>query len=53
MRSNQFKKIAPSKKKLDKALEIAQIQKLNASAAKDRQTVRESMDKSLGPIKGI
>jgi hypothetical protein len=51
LRSNQFKKIAPSKKRLDKALEIAQIQKLNASAAKDRQDVSESIQESFSPLK--
>ena len=33
------------------ALKQAQIQRLNASAAKDRQSVRESMNRQLTPNK--
>ena len=51
MRSKQFSKTNPDKAKLDRALEVAQIQKLYASAAKDRQEVRNSMQESLSPIK--
>jgi hypothetical protein len=51
MKSKQFNKITPDKAKLDRALEAAQIQKLYASAAKDRQEARNSMQESLSPIK--
>jgi hypothetical protein len=53
MRSKQFKKKKLVKEKLDMTLEIAQIQKLAASAAKDRQIVKDRMDASLNPIKQI
>jgi hypothetical protein len=51
VKSRQFKKVNAQKEKLDRALEVAQIQKLNAASAKDWQDVRESMQNSLSPIK--
>ena len=48
-RSKQFRNMQQIK--IDQALEIAKIQKLNASAAKDRQEVRDSIQQSFEPIK--
>jgi len=41
-RSEHFKSGADSQRELDTKLKIAQIQRLNAAAAKDRQDVQES-----------
>ena len=51
LKSKQFKNVDLTKEKLDKSLEIAQIQKLYSSAAKDRQEVSESIQKSFGQVK--
>jgi hypothetical protein len=51
MRSKEFKKVSEDKQKLDKALEVAQIQRLYAAAAKDRQDVSESIQESFSPLK--
>jgi hypothetical protein len=52
-RSEHFKSGTSSQEALDKALTIAKIQQLSASAAKDRQDVRESIDKSFGSNKNL
>ena len=51
-RKAHFHTGAATERALDRALELAQIQKLNASAAKDRQSIRESINKSSTTIKG-
>ncbi|MCX6442758.1 MAG: hypothetical protein NTW43_01065 [Actinobacteria bacterium] len=52
-RSEHFQSGTSSQQALDKALTIAKIQQLSASAAKDRQDVRESIDKSFGSNKNL
>ena len=52
-RSEHFKSGTYSQESLDKALTIAKIQQLGAAAAKDRQDIRESIDKSLGSNKKL
>jgi hypothetical protein len=53
LKSQQFNKARNSKDKLDRALEFAQIQKLNSSAARDREEVRKSVESRFNPIKKI
>ena len=48
-RSEHFKSGTSSQEALDKALIIAKIQRLSAAAAKDRQEVSDSIQKSFGP----
>jgi hypothetical protein len=48
-RSEHFKSGTHSQESLDKALTIAKIQQLSAAAAKDRQDVSDSIQKSFGP----
>ena len=52
-RSEHFKSGTYSQESLDKALTIAKIQQLSAAAAKDRQSTRESINKSYSTIKAI
>jgi hypothetical protein len=52
-RSEHFKLGTSSQDALDKALTIAKIQQLSAAAAKDRQDVRESINKSFGSNKQL
>ena len=52
-RSEHFKLGTSSQDALDKALKIAKIQQLSAAAAKDRQDVRESINKSFGSNKQL
>lgn len=46
-RNEHFRVGAVLDKALDRALELARIQQISASAAKDYQAVRESMQKSF------
>lgn len=52
-RNEHFHSGAAIQQELDKALKLAQIQKLNASAAKDRQAVRRSIAEGFKPMKGV
>lgn len=52
-RSEHFKSGTYSQDSLDKALTIAKIQKLGTAAAKERQDIRESIDKSFGSNKKL
>lgn len=47
-RSEHFKSGADSQQDLDRQLKLAQIQRLSAAAAKDRQIVQESQIGELG-----
>jgi hypothetical protein len=50
-RTSHFKSGKNANYDIDQALKRAQIEKLYASAAKDRQDVRESVQQSFDPIK--
>jgi len=52
-RTEHFKSGSDAQAALDKSLKRAQIAKLYASAAKDRQDVRESIQESFNPIKKV
>jgi hypothetical protein len=52
-RTKHFKSGRNAQAALDKALKQAQIAKLYASAAKDRQDVTESIQESFNPIKKV
>jgi hypothetical protein len=52
-RNEHFRSGSIQQEDLDRALKLAQIQKLNASAAKDRESVRESMNQQLTPTKTL